>query len=195
MIGSIRGEVTEKGENYILIDVNGVGYVVYVPAYILDETEVGKQAFVRTHLHVRENELTLYGFKDKESIDIYHELLKVQGIGPKVAMAIHSTLSNEAIKQAVTRNEAAILAKVPGIGLKKARKIVFELKGKVTYDDISAPDMPDFQDDDGEVIAALTSLGYSVVEAQVALQNLPKKSKDESVEEKIRLALSSMAKI
>jgi Holliday junction DNA helicase RuvA len=194
MIGSIRGEVIEKGDNFLLVDVNGVGYLLYVPTPVLDDAQPGQTVQLRTHLHVRETELTLYGFPDVEWLEMFHSLLKVQGIGPKVALAIQSHLSMEALKQAVAQNEAAILARVPGIGPKKAKKIVFELKGKITFDELMAPAVP-ISEGDGEVLAALTSLGYSVVEAQTALQNLPKDAAEEPLEEKIRLALSGLAKL
>lgn len=194
MIGSIRGEIIEKGDNFLLVDVNGVGYLLYVPTPVLDDAQPGQTIQLRTHLHVRETELTLYGFPDVEWLEMFHSLLKVQGIGPKVALAIQSHLSMEALKQAVAQDEAAILARVPGIGPKKAKKIVFELKGKITFDELMAPAVP-ISEGDGEVLAALTSLGYSVVEAQTALQNLPKDAAQEPLEEKIRLALSGLAKI
>lgn len=194
MIGSLRGEVIEKGDGLLLIDVNGVGYVVNVPTPVTDDAHVGQSIQIRTHLHVRETELTLFGFPDTEAMEMFNTLLKVQGIGPKVALAIMSHLSNEALKQAVAQNEAAILARVPGIGPKKAKQIVFHLKGKITFDDFMAPAIP-FNDDDGEVLAALTTLGYSIVEAQTALQNLPESAKTEAIEEKIRIALSGLSKL
>lgn len=194
MIGSLRGEVLEKSDTFLLLDVGGVGYIINAPTPVLDGITEGQTLQLRTYLHVRENALTLFGFTDTESMDMFEALLQVQGIGPKVALAIQSTLSNEAIKQAVSRGEAAILARVPGIGPKKAKQIAFQLKGKITYDDVFAEPVP-ISDDDGEVIAALTTLGYSIVEAQTALQNLPENVKSEDVEEKIRAALSGMAKL
>lgn len=195
MIGSIRGEIIEKTDNQLLVDVNGVGYIINVPTPVLDDVSAGQTILLRTHLHVRETELTLFGFPDAESLEMFRTLLKVQGIGPKVALAIQSTLSMEALKQAVAQNEAAILARVPGIGPKKAKHIVFQLKGKITFDDVFAPTAPLISDSDSEVLAALTTLGYSIVEAQMALQNLPDSAKEEPVEEKIRLALSGLSKL
>ena len=112
---------------------------------------------------------------------------------PKVALAILSHIPAETLRQAVAREEAALLARVPGIGPKKAKQIVFQLKDKVGLDDVFIGASP-ISDSDGEVIAALTTLGYSVVEAQTALQQIPKELKGESVEEKVRLALSSLSK-
>ena len=194
MIGSLRGEIIEKGASFLLLEVGGVGYVVNVPIPLLDQVEVGEQLYLRTHFYIREAVMALYGFTDAQALEIFETLLKVQGIGPKVALAIQSHLSPEALKQAVATGEASILARVPGVGPKKAKQIAFQLKGKITYDEVFAPSVP-FSDDDGEVIAALTSLGYSLVEAQTALQNLPQTAKSEPVEEKIRLALSGMARL
>lgn len=193
MIGSLRGEIIDKEEDKFLIEVGGVGYEVLAPTTLLDNLSVGVKTHIFTHLHVREQELTLFGFTDKEEMDLFRTLLKVQGIGPKVAMAILSHLPSETLRQAVAREEAALLARVPGIGPKKAKQIVFQLKDKVGLDDIFVSATP-ISDSDGEVIAALTSLGYSVVEAQAALQQLPKEAKAESVEEKVRIALSSLSK-
>jgi Holliday junction DNA helicase RuvA len=111
-----------------------------------------------------------------------------------VALAILSHIPGETLRQAVARGEAAILARVPGIGPKKAKQIVFQLKDKVGLEDVFATATP-ISDTDGEVIAALTTLGYSVVEAQAALQQLPKEARDEPTEEKIRRALSSLARL
>ena len=193
MIGSLRGEIIDKEEDRLVIEVGGVGYVVLGPTTLLDLLEVGINTQIYTHLHVREQELTLFGFTDKEELELFRTLLKVQGIGPKVALAILSHLPSETLRQAVAREEAALLARVPGIGPKKAKQIVFQLKDKVGLDDVFVGAVS-ISDTDSEVIAALTALGYSVVEAQTALQQLPKENKEDSVEEKVRIALSSLAR-
>jgi Holliday junction DNA helicase RuvA len=164
MIGSIRGEIIEKGEDYLLVDVNGVGYVVYTPTNLLDRLD-GGFVTLYTHLHVRETEMTLYGFADREELELFRTLLGVQGIGPKVALAILSHVPQETLRQAVAREEAALLARVG----------------------------PAISDADNEVIAALTTLGYSVAEAQAALRALPQEAREEPVEEQVRLALSSLS--
>jgi Holliday junction DNA helicase RuvA len=193
MIGSLRGEIIDKEESGVLIEVGGIGYFVLTPTTLLDMLDVGMNTHIFTHLHVREQELTLFGFPDKEEMELFRLLLKVQGIGPKVALAILSHIPAETLRQAVAREEAALFARVPGIGPKKAKQIVFQLKDKVGLDDIFMAAAP-ISDTDGEVIAALTTLGYSVVEAQAALQQLSQEAKEEPVEEKVRLALSSLAK-
>jgi Holliday junction DNA helicase RuvA len=193
MIGLLRGEIIDKEEGALVIDVGGVGYYVQGPATLVDLLDVGVKTQLFIHTHVREQELTLFGFPDKNELELFRTLLKVQGIGPKVALAILSHIPAETLRQAIAREEAALLARVPGIGPKKAKQIVFALKDKVGYEDIFVSTTP-ITDSDSEVIAALTSLGYSVVEAQAALQQLPKEARSESVEEKVRLALSSLAR-
>jgi len=193
MIGSIRGEIIEKGETYLLVDVNGVGYLVYAPTNLLDRLD-GGLVTLYTYLHVRENELTLYGFADREELDLFRTLLGVQGLGPKVALAILSHVPVETLRQAVAREEAALLTRVPGVGPKKARQIVFALRDKIGIEDVWAAG-PTITDSDNEVLAALTALGYSLAEAQAALRALSPEMRQEPVEEKVRLALSSLARL
>lgn len=194
MIGSLRGEVIDREEGAVLIEVAGVGYHVSAPTTVLDGLEIGTYVRLFTHMVVREQDLTLFGFIDREELELFRTLLKVQGIGPKVALAILSHVPVETLRQAVASGEAGLLARVPGIGPKKAKQIVFQLKDKIGLEDIFVSAVP-ISDTDGEVIAALTGLGYSVVEAQAALQQLPKEARTETVEEKIRIALSSLARL
>ncbi|MEM7346139.1 MAG: Holliday junction branch migration protein RuvA, partial [Chloroflexota bacterium] len=127
MIGSLRGEILDKDETGVLLEVGGVGYYVLAPTTLLDTLHLGSQTRLSTHLHVREQELTLFGFSNQEELELFRTLLKVQGIGPKVALAILSHVPVETLRQAVAREEAALLARVPGIGPKKAKNIVFQL--------------------------------------------------------------------
>jgi Holliday junction DNA helicase RuvA len=193
MIGLIRGEIFEKGDDHLLVDVNGVGYVVHVPTDLLDRLD-GGYVTLHTHMHVRETEMTLYGFADREQLELFRTLLGVQGIGPKVALSILSHVPIETLRQAVAREEAALLARVPGIGPKKARQIVFALRDKIEFEDVWSAG-PVISDADNEVIAALTTLGYSVAEAQAALRALPQDARQEPVEEKVRMALSSLSRL
>lgn len=194
MIGYLRGELLEKGDDYVVLDVNGVGFVVYVPQRALEEMGGGGTVRLYTHMRVRENELSLYGFTEREELEIFRTLMEARGTGPKLALSIISHISIETLRQAVSRGEAAILARVPGVGAKKAGEIVFHLKGKLGTEEMWHAGVA-ISDTDGEVIAALTSLGYSVVEAQSALQSLPKEAREEPLEEKIRIALSNLSKL
>jgi len=193
LIGRIRGEVLEKWEGALLLDINGIGFIVQVPADLLDMMD-GSTVTLYTYLHVRQDELTLYGFGDRESLQLFRMLLGVPGIGPRVALSILSHVPVEILHQAVAREEVALLARVPGIGPKKARQIVFALRDKIGAEAIGIVGPP-ITDADSEVIAALTALGYSAAEAHAALRTLPPEARDKPVEERVRLALSSLARL
>jgi Holliday junction DNA helicase RuvA len=193
MIGRIRGEVLEKREDALLLDVNGIGFIVYVPADLLDTIDNGF-ATLYTHLQVRQDDLTLYGFADRESLQLFRTLLSVPGIGPRVALSILSHVPVEMLRRAVAREEIALLARVPGIGPKKARQIVFALRDKIGAEEGEIVGTP-ITDADSEVIAALTALGYSAAEAHAALRALPPEVRNQPVEERVRLALSSLARL
>lgn len=188
MIASLEGVVTAVGINYLVVVVGGVGLRVHVPDNVLQHLG-GPGAHVRlfTHLHVRENELTLYGCATREELELFQLLVGVSGIGPKMALTMLSFLSPERLRNAIAAEQVEVLSHVPGVGPKTARRVIFQLKDKLALDMLEAP-LP-LTDQDTEVIAALTALGYSVVEAQTALQSLPRDS-DISIEERIRLALA-----
>ena len=191
MIASLDGAVAAMGSNHLIVTVGGLGFQVYVPDNVLHHLS-GRGAQVRlfTHLQVRENELTLYGFSTQEELELFQMLLGVAGIGPKTALMTLSSLSPERLRAAIAREEAGVLAQVPGIGPKTARRVIFQLKDKLTLGALEP--VPPLTDQDAEVIAALTALGYSVVEAQTALQSLPR-DPESSIEERIRQALAFFA--
>lgn len=191
MIARLNGTVAAVGPDHLVVQVRGVGFRVYVPTPVLERVEgVGRPVELVTHLHVRENALTLYGFLTEDELGLFELLLGVSGVGPKVALATLSTVSPEALREAVVREEAGILSRVPGIGPKTARAIVFHLRDKLTA--IGAEAVPLLTDQDAEVISALTALGFSIVEAQTALQNLPR-DEDMPIEERVRRALAYLA--
>jgi Holliday junction DNA helicase RuvA len=137
-------------------------------------------------LLVREDALTLYGFATEEERAVFEVLISVSGVGPRTAVGILSTLSIDQLRSAVGRDEPAILTRVPGIGKKTAEKIVFELKNKMRADGM--PEVTAISDADADVIGALTALGYSIVEAQMAIQNIPRDA-PKDVETRVMLAL------
>jgi Holliday junction DNA helicase RuvA len=191
MIARLSGTVWDIGEDRTVIRTGGIGLQVHAPATVLRQLDgVGQPVELFTHLHVRENELTLYGFLTEDELELFRLLLSVSGVGPKVALAMLGTVSPEALRQAVVQDEPAILSRVPGIGTKTARAIIFHLKDKIVSTEVTAA--PLLTDADAEVIAALTTLGFSLVEAQTALQNLPKDD-DLPIEERVREALAYFA--
>jgi Holliday junction DNA helicase RuvA len=133
--------------------------------------------------------LTLYGFESEEELTLFELLLTVNGVGPRVALSILSTLSPDALRLALANSEPAILARVPGVGKRTAEKIVLELKDKIKAPVSVVDALAQLNAVDAEVIDALVALGYSVVEAQRAVQSLPKEAT--TIEERLRLALSS----
>jgi holliday junction DNA helicase RuvA len=184
MIASIEGEVIAVGDIYLVVKVGGVGLRVFVPNE-LKSARPGEQIMLHTHLIVREDLLALYGFATTQDCDFFNLLLGVNGVGPRTALAILSTLSVDAIRRAVLSEQVEIFSRVPGVGKKTAQKILLQLQGKVSG--TLAETMPTL-DVDNEVLEALTSLGYSVVEAQAALQAIPREAAKD-VETRLRLAL------
>jgi Holliday junction DNA helicase RuvA len=191
MISRISGVVWETGEGYVVVRAGGLGFKVQVPSNVLERVGSTEQPLeLFTHFYVRENRMALYGFLTREKRSLFELLLDISGVGPTVALSLLSTISPDALRQAVLRDEPQLLTRVPGIGTKTARKIIFNLKDDVIPAEGRAA--PLLTDADTDVIAALTELGFSLVEAQSALQDLPR-DEDLSVEERIRLALSSLA--
>ncbi len=187
MIATLRGEISQIEETALVVEVGGVGLRVFVPVPVRTRAKVGEAAFLFTHLVVREDSLTLYGFESQADRELYTILLGVDGVGPKVALAVLSTLSLDAIQRAIFADESEILGRVPGVGKKTAQKMAIHLKDKLKPTDALAG-VAAMADYDSEVLAALTALGYSVVEAQSAIQSLPKDA-PKDVEERLRVAL------
>jgi Holliday junction DNA helicase RuvA len=191
VIARLIGVVAAVGSDRLVVQVGGVGFRVYVPTSVLERVDgVGRPVELVTHLHVRENELSLYGFLTEEELTLFELLLGVSGVGPKVALATLGAVSPQALREAVVREEPGILSRVPGVGPKTARAIIFHLRDKLAV--IGAEKVPLLTDQDAEVIGALTALGFSVVEAQAALQNLPC-DEELSLEERVRQALAYLA--
>jgi Holliday junction DNA helicase RuvA len=192
MIANLKGRIEAIGKDYLIVGVGGIGFKVYVPTSLLGNAEgPGRQADLFTHLRVRENELALYGCSSEDELALFELLLSVSGVGPKVALAMLSTMSADSLRLAIAQGNAEVLTRAPGIGPKMAKKIIFHLKDKVEVEFVPEA-VPLLTEADAEVIAALTSLGYSVVEAQAALQSLP--AEEMEIEERVRLALAYFAK-
>jgi Holliday junction DNA helicase RuvA len=190
MIARLRGRISAVSQNYLVVDVGGVGFQVYAPAGLLGRDRFGQEVELHTHLYVRENALLLYGFGSEDELSLFELLLSVERVGPRVALALLSALSPDALRTAIAQSNIDVLARVPGIGPKTARKISFDLKDKVKAE-MGVSVVSALTDADVEVIEALTALGYSVVEAQAALQSLP--AEEMPLEERIRLALAYFA--
>jgi Holliday junction DNA helicase RuvA len=187
MIATISGNVTQVETGSLVVEVGGVGLLVYVPAPLSDQAKPGQMVFMHTYLVVRQDALALYGFETQEGRDYFKLLLGVSGIGPRLAVTILSTLTPEAIRRAVFSEQPEIFSRVPGVGPKTAQKISFSLQDKISKEEGYEP-LAAMSDADSEVLSALVALGYSVVEAQAALQSIPRDA-PEDVESRLRLAL------
>lgn len=190
MIGRITGTLYEKSPPRIGIDVQGIGYEIDVSMTTLYALpDVGHQVSVFTHLAVREDAHTLYGFSSQQERAAFRELIKVSGIGARTALAVLSGLSVSDLSQAVTMQETARLTQIPGIGKKTAERLLLELKGKFGPDlGVTTSTTSSHQAD---VLQALTALGYSDKESLAAIKTLPE---DVGVSDGIRLALKALAR-
>jgi len=191
MIDRITGQVVALGQHQVVIMVGGVGLRVHTPPTVRDILDgVGQTVTLYTHLQVREDDLTLYGFPTPEERALFETLLTISGVGPRTALAVIGTLTVEHVHNAVAREDPDILTRVPGVGKKLAQKLIFELKDKLVIEPL--PGVSALSELDTDVLAALTALGYSVVEAQAALQSIPRDAPAD-VEERVRLALQYFA--
>src|SRR5690606_9802662 len=187
MIASIHGTIQKIGKDQLIILVGGVGVRVFVPQTVLENTGgTGRTIHLHTHLIVRETELALYGFESEEDLSLFTLLLDVNGVGPRVALSILSTLSPELFKSAIMREEASVLQRVPGIGKKTAERILFQLRDRLDVT-AEATTLTFVTDVDADVIEFLTGLGFSIVEAQAAVQQVPREVR--SMDERLQLAL------
>lgn len=186
MYAYLRGKVAVKTSHYIVIDVGGVGYKVFTSQRVMSELPLEQEATVYTYLNVREDDLSLYGFGQPETLSLFELLLTVSGVGPKLALAIVNAATSSVIYQAILSDDITILTKIPGVGKKTAQRLVLELKEKIKSLGPEAADgvVTEFipGSDNGvhaQVLAALTSLGYRNEEAQgamrFALQRVPEK--------------------
>lgn len=187
MIATLRGEVSQVEDNAIVVEMGGLGLRVFVPAPLRTRLRAGDALILYTHLVVREDAWSLYGFESQADRELFNILLGVDGVGPRVALSVLSAMTLDAVQRAVFADEADLLSKVPGVGKKTAQKMALHLKDKLKPSDTLAK-VAAMSDTDSEVLAALTALGYSVVEAQAAIQSLGKDAPD-NTEDRLRLAL------
>ena len=192
MIGRITGTLLEKNPPHLLVDCNGVGYEIDVPMstfYNLPST--GEKIVLLTQLIVREDAHLLYGFGTTQERTTFRELLKISGIGARMALAVLSGMSVQDLAQAITLQDAARLTRVPGIGKKTAERLLLELKGKLGAEIGAAAAAVSPSDHAADILNALLALGYSEKEALAAIKNVPAGT---GVSEGIKLSLKALSK-
>lgn len=191
MIASLKGKLQALGGDWAIIDVNGIGFKVYMPTSTLSTLGAkGEEVELHTHLYLREDNATLYGFASAEELGLFQTLISVSRLGPKLALAMLSAMSAEKLAMTIATGNANLLAEIPGVGKKTAQRIILELKEKIGAGWVTPP--PELVEENADVLAALTALGYSVREAAPAIAAIPP-DPALTLEEKIKLALGFFA--
>ncbi|OGH38897.1 MAG: Holliday junction DNA helicase RuvA [Candidatus Levybacteria bacterium RIFCSPLOWO2_01_FULL_38_21] len=191
MIGFLKGKVEFIDGQYIVLDVNGVGYRVLVPSKIFSNAKLKEDLKLFTYTYVRDDTLDLFGFSSIDDLKLFEQLISVSGVGPKTAVSIFSIGSRSTIIEAVVKGDVSFFIAVPRLGKKNAQKIIIELKSKMgSLEELDLSEEADMETK--EVLSVLKSFGFSSKEAQDAIKNIDKKA--ERVEEKVRLALKYLGK-
>jgi Holliday junction DNA helicase RuvA len=172
MIASIQGQVIQFGDDFIVVDVGGIGYQVFVTEFLHQSLRRGEKVSLFTQLIVREDSLTLYGFSDQDEVSLFQQLIRVNGVGPRLALETLSTHTPDVLKRAVLNKQDEIFAQVSGIGKKTAQKIILSLEDRISFteDMVISPESAGIN---SEVQQALFALGYTLLEAQAAIQTIP----------------------
>jgi holliday junction DNA helicase RuvA len=194
MIGSLRGRIAAKTPPQLLVDVGGVGYEVEAPmSTFLHLPAIGQEVSLLTHLVVREDAQMLYGFSTQDERRLFRNLLKVSGIGPKIALALLSGISVEAFAQCILNEDVAALIRVPGIGRKTAERMLVEMRDRIAHlEGVSGAGRSDEASPESEALGALIGLGYKPVEAARLLKGI--ETGVHTTEELIRRALQGAAR-
>lgn len=198
MIGYLRGTVTHLFSEYCFLDVGGVGYRVFIPNSTRQELKLSGNALLFTYLSVREDALVLFGFYSKEEYDLFHLLIAITGVGPKVALGVLSAISPADFAQAVSQKNAALLTRIPGVGKKTAERMILELKDKLGLaESLAAPGTGGSggtgpMDEMQEALQALMALGYSQAEILPALHKV--KAEGQTAADIIKLVLREFAR-
>ena len=192
MIASLHGKLESLGSDGAVINVGGIGFQVYMPTSTLSTLgAIGEEVKLHTYLHLREDNAALYGFASTDELGLFQNLISVSGLGPKLALAMLSAMNIERLTMAIATSSVDLLTEIPGIGKKTANRLILELKEKIGAGWITTPGVQ-LAEENAEVVAALTSLGYSVSEASRAVGNLPPDSKL-SLEDRVKQALAYFA--
>ena len=188
MIGSIKGKITHKSANYIILETGGIGYKVFAPQVFLVTWKPGQDLSIMVYTHVREDQITLFGFQTLPQLEFFEMLLTVSGVGPKSALAIMSLASIDMIKSAIVSEDPSVFTKVSGIGRKTAERVIVELKEKLKTEVDAAP----VAKEHSEAMDALIALGYSQQESRDALKTVPKDVVN--LQAKVKIALKALSK-
>lgn len=191
MISFLEGTIEFKSEKFVMVNVGGIGYKVFVGSETIRKIpEMGRNVKLWTHQYIREDAIELYGFLSYAELDFFETVIHVPGIGPKGGLGILGIAPIDTLKKAIAAGDTSYLTRVSGIGKKTAEKIVLELKDKMAGRGVSV-EAPELKDE-ADALEALVSLGYSQREAREALSAVPKEVA--SVEKRVRTALRNLGK-
>lgn len=189
MIGFLEGRIELSNDKYLIVNVNGVGYKIFISLNTFKNLpEKGEKVKLYTYLYVREDKMHLYGFLNQEELEFFEMLVSISGIGPKGALAVLTVASVKSLKKAIVSEESEILTKVSGIGKKMAEKIVLELKNKIE----NVFEEGEKGHYDNEAIDALVALGYKLSEAREVLSKIPEDVK--GIGQRVKEALKILGK-
>lgn len=191
MIAYLKGKILSKSGSFVIAEINNIGYQIFISPLFYADLIIGQEVEFYTHQYVREDMLSLYGFKNAEELGLFELLLSISGIGPKSALGVMSIASVADIKESISRGDSALLTKVSGIGRKTAERVVLELREKIGRL-VGQDGKPGGSLGSGEEIDALMALGYSLSQAREALNGVDDKIKDSG--ERIRQALKKLGK-
>ena len=204
MYSYIKGELAEVNIDHIVIEVNGIGYMIYVPAQSMQYLpSIGEEVKIHTYLHVREDAMILYGFLTKDDLEMFKLLISVSGIGPKGGLGILSTLSSDDLRFAVLSGDSKAIGKAPGIGPKTAQRVIIDLKDKMSLEDAFEKKLEKTQENamvnansgiKNDAVMALNALGYSSSESLKAVSKV-EITEGMDVEDVLRAALKNMSSL
>lgn len=202
MYSYIKGELAEVNTDHIVIDVGGIGYMIYIPAQSLNYLpEIGEMLKVHTYLYMREDAMILYGFLTKDDLEMFKLLITVSGIGPKGGLAVLSTLSSDDLRFAVLSGDSKAISKAPGIGSKTAQRVIIDLKDKLSLEDAFEKKLEHENEKinvssnsqvKNDAVMALNALGYSSTESLKAVSKV-EITDDMDVEDVLKAALKHMS--
>lgn len=201
MYSYIRGELAEINSDHIVLDVNGIGYQIYIPTNTLNYfPSIGEMVKIHTYLYIREDAMMLYGFLTRDDLDMFKMLITVSGIGPKGGLGILSTLSTDDLRFAVLSDDAKAIAKAPGIGAKTAQRVIIDLKDKMSLEEAFEKKLehttnkvlPENNSIKNDAVLALNALGYSSTESLKAVSKV-EITEDMDVEDVLKAALKHMS--
>ena len=202
MFSYIKGELAEINIDHIVIDVNGIGYQIFIPTNTLNYLpSIGESVKIHTYLYIREDAMILYGFLTKDDLEMFKLLITVSGIGPKGGLGILSTLSSDDLRFAVLSGDSKAISKAPGIGAKTAQRVILDLKDKISLEEAFEKKLENNADGvqktlnsstKNDAVLALSALGYSSAESLKAVSKVDI-TDDMDVEDVLKLALKNMS--